>query len=89
MTLSNFSSSVNLGMNFSELFDTVRGFQTGRSLIMRPLQPRHEEFFAKGESSSQWHYFSKKCQLLAYADDIDILGCTKRDVTDAFSAIER
>ena len=25
----------------------------------------------------------------AYADDIDIIGCTKRDVTAAFSAIER
>ena len=31
----------------------------------------------------------KSVQLLAYADDIDIIGCTKRDVTAAFSAIER
>ena len=33
--------------------------------------------------------FKKKIlQLLAYADDIDIIGRTKGDVTDAFGAIE-
>ena len=31
----------------------------------------------------------KSVQLLAYADDIDIIGRSKRDVTPAFSAIER
>ena len=30
----------------------------------------------------------KSVQLLAYADNIDIIGCTKLDVTAAFSAIE-
>ena len=33
--------------------------------------------------------FFKSVQLLAYADDVDIIGRTKRDVTAAFSAIER
>ena len=33
--------------------------------------------------------FQKSVQLLAYADDIDIIGCTKRDVTATFSAIGR
>ena len=33
--------------------------------------------------------FQKSVQLLAYADDIDIIGRTKRDVTAAFGAIER
>ena len=33
--------------------------------------------------------FCKSVQLLAYADDIDIIGRTKQDVTAAFSAIER
>ena len=33
--------------------------------------------------------FRKNVQLIAYADDIDIIGRTKRDVTLAFSAIER
>ena len=32
--------------------------------------------------------FQKSVQLLAYADDIDIIGRTKRDVTGAFGAIE-
>ena len=33
--------------------------------------------------------FQKSFQLLAYADDIDIIGRTKRDVTAAFGAIEQ
>ena len=33
--------------------------------------------------------FQKSVQLLGYGDDIDILGCTKRDVTAAFKAIQR
>ena len=33
--------------------------------------------------------FQKSVQLLAYADDIDIIGRTKRDVTAVFGAIER
>ena len=32
----------------------------------------------------------QKCvQLLAYADNIDIIGCTEQDVTAAFSTVER
>ena len=33
--------------------------------------------------------FQQSVQLLAYADDIDIIGRPKRNVTAAFSAIER
>ena len=33
--------------------------------------------------------FYKNVQLLGYADDIDIIGCTMRDLTAAFSAIKR
>ena len=33
-------------------------------------------------------FFKKVSNLLAYADDIDIIGRTKRDVTVAFSGIE-
>ena len=33
--------------------------------------------------------FQKSVQLLAYADDIDIIGRTKRDVAAAFCAIEQ
>ena len=33
--------------------------------------------------------FQKSVQLLAYADNIDIIGRTKRDITAVFIAIER
>ena len=55
---------------------------------MRPLKLRHGECSAKAEVHCNDTIFQKSVQLLAYTDDIDIIGCTKRDVTAAFSAIE-
>ena len=55
-------------------FDTVRGFRQGD-----PLSCNHRS----------GTIFQKSVQLLAYAVDIDIIRHTKRDVTAAFSAIER
>ena len=44
---------------------------------------------AKGGIHCSGTIFKKSVQLLAYANDIDIIGRTKQDVTAAFSAIER
>ena len=53
-----------------------------RPLIMRPLQLRHGEGAYRSGT-----IFQKSVQLLAYPDDIDNIGRTKRDVTVAFRAI--
>ena len=53
---------------------------------MRPLQ------FSLGECAGVHRngtIFYKSVQFLAHSDNIDIIGCTIRDVTAAFSAIER
>ena len=55
---------------------------------MRPLQFSLGECATEGECASQWHYLYKSVHLLAYADDIGIIGRTMRDVAAAFSAIE-
>ena len=41
------------------------------------------------KKEQQFENVSKSIQLPACANDIDIIGCTKRDVTAAFSSIER
>ena len=56
---------------------------------MRPLQLRHGECLRKAGVNRNGTIFQKSVQLLAHADDIDIIGRTKRGVTAAFSATER
>ena len=48
-----------------------------------------QSVFQKAGGHRNGTIFQKSVQLLAYADDIDIKGRTKQDVTAAFSAIER
>ena len=64
-------------------------FLTRRPLIMRRLQLRHGECPAKTGVHRSGTIFQTSVQLLVYADDIDIIGSTKRDVNAAFCAIER
>ena len=56
-----------------------------RPFIVGPVQ------FSHGEAGVQRNgtIFYKSVQLRAYVDDIDIIGRTMRDVSAAFSAIER
>ena len=66
-------------------------FQRSRPLIMRCLQIRHGECSEKdGNIHRNGAIFRKDIQLLAYADEIDIIErSSKRNVTAAFSAIEQ
>ena len=88
MTLSNWCNSVKVRKVFSEPFDTVRGF--------RQADPLSCDLFNWRVCYGRWvgvhrngAIFYKSVQLLAYADDIDIIGRTMQNVTAAFSAIER
>ena len=85
MTLSNSCSSVKVGKDLSEPFDTVRGDPLSCDLFNILL----ESVLRKAGVLRNGTIFYKSVQLLAYADDIDIIGGTMRDVTAAFSAIER
>ena len=80
-----YNLAVKVGMDLSKPFDTMRGFRQGDP-------PYHAT-----SSTSLWRVigvhrngtiFQKSVQLLAYADDIDIIKHSKRDVTAAFSAFE-
>ena len=89
MTLSNSCNSVKAGINFFEPFDTVRDFRQGDPLSYDLFNFVMESALRKTGEHRSGSIFQKSVQLLAYADDIDIIGCTKRDVTATFSAIGR
>ena len=46
-------------------------------------------FYESRECIAMTLFFKKNVQSLGYADDVDIIGRTKRDVAAAFSVIER
>ena len=89
MTLSNTCSSVKVGNDLSETFNTDRGFRQGDPLSCDLFNFIMEGILRKAGVHRNGTIFYKGVQLLAYADDIDIIGRTKRDVTAAFAAIEK
>ena len=89
MTLSNLCSSVKVGKDLSEPFDTVCGFRQGDPLSCELLNFFLGSVLRKAGVHRNGTTFYKSVLLLAYANDIDIIGRTMRDVTAAFSAIER
>ena len=74
MTLSNSRSVVKVGMDLSEPFDTVRGFRQGDPLSCDLFNFVMESVLRKAGPHRSGTIFQKSVQLLAYADDIDIIG---------------
>ena len=72
ITLSNSSSSVKVAKGLTEPLDTVRGFRQGD-----PLSCDFFNFVLKRSKAGVHRngtIFYKRVQLLAYADDIDIIA---------------
>ena len=84
MTLSKTASSVKIGTNISEPFATIRGFRQADHLSCTLFNLGMEQVLRKAGVHRSGTIFNKSVQLLAYADDIDIIGRCKRDVTAAF-----
>ena len=76
-------------MELSEPFDTVRSFWQGDLLSCDLFNIVMESVLWKAGVHRSGTIFQRSVQLLAYANDIEFIGRTKRDVTAAFSAIER
>ena len=76
-------------MDLSEPFDTVQGFGQGDPLSCDLFNLVMENVLRKAGVHRNGTIFHKSIQLLACADDIDIIGRTKRNITAAFSAIEQ
>ena len=88
MTLTDTKSSVKIGTNLTEPFSTKRGFRQGDSLSCDLFNIIMEMIMRKAAVNTTGTIFNKSHMLLAYADDIDIIGRGLRDVTAAFSSIE-
>ena len=89
MTLSSTSCLVRIGMDLSEPFDTKRGFRQGDSLSCDFFNLMLEKVIRAAELNRGGTIFYKSVMLLAYADDIDIIGTNARAVSAAFSALEK
>ena len=85
MTLTN---SVKEKINLSELFNIVQGFRQDDLLSFDLLLFVMDSVLRK-MVMHRYGTIQKSVQLLAYVDDINIIGNTKRNVTAAFSAIGR
>ena len=88
MTLNNTCSSVKVGKDLFEPFHTVLGFRQGDPLSCDLFNFLMESALRKAGVHGNGTIFYKSVQLLAYSDDIDIIGRTLRDINPAFSAIE-
>ncbi|XP_054086050.1 putative uncharacterized transposon-derived protein F52C9.6 isoform X2 [Zeugodacus cucurbitae] len=89
LTLSNTKSSVRIGKDLSEPFDTKRGFRQGDSLSCDFFNLLLEKIIRAAELNREGTIFYKSVQLLAYADDIDIIGSNNRAVCSAFSRLDK
>ncbi|XP_054089974.1 putative uncharacterized transposon-derived protein F52C9.6 isoform X1 [Zeugodacus cucurbitae] len=89
LTLSNTKSSVMIGKDLSEPFDTKRGFREDDSLSCDFFNLMLEKMIRAAELNRDGTIFYKSVQLLAYADDIDIIGSNNRAVCSAFSRMDK
>ena len=89
MTLNNTRSSVKIGKDLTESFDTRRGLRQGDTLSCDLFNILMEIIMRKAAVNMNKTISSKSHMLLAYADDIDIIGRNMREVTAVFSRIER
>ncbi|XP_044249360.1 uncharacterized protein [Drosophila takahashii] len=88
MTLSNTISSVKVGSGQSETFSTKCGLRQGHSLSCMLFNILMESIISKAGMHWTGTILTNRCvQLLGYADDIDVIGRTKHDVTGPFGAI--
>ena len=75
MTLSS-CSSIKVGKDLSEPFDTVQGFRQGDLLLCELFNFLMESVLREAGVHRNGTIFYKSVQLNAYADDIDIIGRT-------------
>ncbi|XP_073814500.1 uncharacterized protein [Musca autumnalis] len=89
MTLTETRSSVKIGKNLSEEFTTKRGFRQGDGLSCDLFNILLEKVIRDAKVKRNGTIYTNSHMLLAYADDIDIMGRSVKEVTDTFAKVER
>ena len=85
MTLRNAQCVVKIGADLTEPFDAKRGFRQGDSLSCDFFNLIMEKIIRAPGLKHAGTIFYKSVMSLAYADDFDIIGRSKREVTAAVS----
>lgn len=88
MTLSNTMSCVKAAGTTTNTFQTVRGFRQGDALSCSFFNILLEMIMKSARIKTNENIYNKSYQILAYADDIDIIGRAKSDVEQQFLAID-
>ena len=85
MTLKNAQCVVNVGNNLSEASDAKRGFRQADSLSCDFFNILKERIICAAGLRDSGTIFYKSVMTLAYADDVDIIGRSDREVAVALS----
>ena len=88
-TLTKVYSRVKVQNSLSEKFETVTGLKQGDELSTKLFNIALEGTCRRAHLELSGSIFTKSTQLLAYADDIDIVARNLRSLTDAYSKLER
>jgi len=88
-TLAKVQSCVKVQGFFSEKFETRTGLKQGDELSTKLFNIALEGICRRAKLQLTGTIFNKSSQLLAFADDIDIVGRSLRAITDTFSKLER
>ena len=84
MTMENARCSIKLGKDLTDAFDVKKGLRQGNALSCDFFNIVLERIVQNSTVNTRGTIFQRCIQLLAYADDIDIIGRSKRDVGGAF-----
>lgn len=88
MTLNNINCAIKTNGEPSATFETRNGFRQGDALSCDFFNICLEKIVRSSGANTRGTIFNKSVQLLAYADDIDIIGRNQRSVSEAFVGIE-
>jgi len=88
MTLENSRCSVRVGEDLTEAFHVKKGLRQGDALSCDLFNIALERIVRNSVANWRGTIFHKSVQLLAYADDIDVIGRTQRAVNEVFGSIE-
>jgi hypothetical protein len=88
-TLRNIKCRVKIQNQLSELFTTERGLRQGDALACLLFNAALEWAIKKSGIETRGTIFHKSIQVLAFADDINIIGRSLRVVKEAFLNLEK
>ena len=89
MTMENTQSQVRIQSDLSDLITTQKGLRQGDSLACLLFNLAFEKVVRNAGVQMSGTIFYKSVQLLAYADDIDIIARTRTALKEAFLSLER